>query len=238
MPSPKPDLQPNPKHLAVAAWLLLSAGTALIAASMLAYPGGSCSRPDACGYDQLRNYLCDLTRPVAHNGEPNSAGMRLGRAGMIVTGLSFVPLFALLPRLFPRHAVGAASRPLGIVAALAVPSVACTPSNAHPSWHSVAIVVAGLPGCLALAAGTSGVLSVRERHPGLARLTVVMLGAALTTGALYSATFLASWPDQWLLPTAQKVAGATLVVWSAIAVRSALRSSTRAQGATVRTGRA
>ena len=184
----------------------------LLLTSMHAYPGGSCSLPDAPAHDPCRNYFCDLIRPVAHNGQPNEAGMRLGQLGMILTGLSFAPLFVLLPRLFPNHRIGAASRSFGVLAAAVLPTVACTPSNVHPWWHT---------GAIAIAASSVGILSVRTRYPRLALLTVGMLAATLVTATLYVATFVTTWPDAWALPTAQKVAWVALIIWHATAARVA-----------------
>lgn len=206
---------------AIAAWSLSLAGTVLLLASMRAYPGGSCSVPHASAHDLLRNYFCDLIRPVAHNGEPNDSGMRLGQLGMILTGLSFVPLFVLLPRLFPDYRLGAAIRSFGVLAAVLLPTVACTPSNVHPWWHTGAIAITGLPGSLAIAASAAGILSVRKRYPRLALLTIGVFAASFVTAVLYLVTFIATWPDAWALPTAQKVAWVALIAWSAAATRVA-----------------
>ena len=200
------------------------ASVALLLAAMWAYPGGSSSQPAMPGFDLWHNYFCDLIRPVAHNGVANNTGAMFGTAGMIVSALAMVPLWLLLPRLLASSSLARLCRVSGLVAATAIPGVACTPSSGSSVAHTFAICVAGLPGFIALIAAAVGILASRRQHPRLAALTGALLASAGVTGALWLTTFVAPWPDRWPLPTAQKIAWVFLVAWAVAGSLTAARA--------------
>lgn len=53
--------------------IALSIGVLSLVISTFYYPGGSTEHPNSEGYDWLNNYISNLLRPVAVNGEPNSS---------------------------------------------------------------------------------------------------------------------------------------------------------------------
>ena len=202
-----------------ATFVLVVVSAGLMLAAMVAYPGGSAFRPREAGFDFVANYFCDLIRPVAHNGVANGTGMVLGQLAMVTTGLASLPAFLVAPRWFPAHPFARRCRPLGIAAIVLLPAVPLTPSNVAGSWHAVAILAAGTPGCAALVLVTLGIASVRARFRVLFRVSVVMLLAAGVTALLYAAT-LAFGLEGIALAASQKIAWLALVAWQlAIAAR-------------------
>jgi MFS family permease len=208
--------------LAAAALAATAASVLLLAGAMAAYPGGRWSDPSAPGYDVLHNYLCDLNRPVAHDGQTNALGAGLARAGVLAQAAGLLPLWFLLPRFVPRwRAAGQALRACGVLASLLLPCVAFTPSDGSSRTHALAIGAAGAPGLLALLLGAAFVLVGWRGRPRLAALTLACVLASAASGVLYLFTFVAAWPDAWSLPLAQKVAWLLLVAWIVAVARAA-----------------
>ena len=191
---------------------LLALGTTLIVAAMLAYPGGRTGDPTARGFDPFRNYFCDLVAPRSHGGDDNTFGMLCARTGIVATGLALLPLWWRFPLPLPPRR-GRLLRLCGVLSTLALPAVAWTPSGDWPRWHSLAILLAGLPGCATLALAGWAIHRERDRARGLFRLTTLFAAVGALVAGLWSLTFAASWPEL-ALPTAQKVAWLLLLAWA------------------------
>ena len=92
-------------HAASAAILAAEAAfVLLLIPAMRAYPGGTSWDPASSGHDFWLNYLCDLTRSVALNGQPNPAGAALAQGAMGLLALGLLPFWWVLPQLFPSGA--------------------------------------------------------------------------------------------------------------------------------------
>ena len=166
---------------AVAMLVAVAAFVALFVLAVRAYPGGTAWDPAARGHHFWLNYLCDLTRGVALNGEPNPVGSILGQAGMVALALGLLPLWWLLPHLFPSRArLGIAVRVLGSLTSPGAIAVTLMPSDRFGAWHSVAIMLAGPPGLLAALLAVAGL--VREER-GL-RVAAAIGAAMLLTAAI------------------------------------------------------
>ncbi|HEX5050303.1 MAG TPA: hypothetical protein VFZ65_00895, partial [Planctomycetota bacterium] len=109
------------RRLARAVWVLTATSVLLLFASMLSYSGGSAVRPDEPGFDLWHNYFCDLIRPIGHGGRSNTVGMHLGQAGMLAAASAFLPLWLVLPRLFPAARAARVCRWAGVLAAITLP---------------------------------------------------------------------------------------------------------------------
>lgn len=206
--------------LALAALVPTALSAVLLLAAMAAYPGGRWMDPRAEGFDLVRNYLCDLIRPVAHDGRDNATGMRLAQAALLLEAVALLPLWWLLARrLLPRAELAATVRASGILAALLLPAVAFTPSDGTSRTHALAIGAAGAPGLVAVGLGAWGLLARAREWPGLAVLTALFLAAGAASGGLWLVTFSAAWPDAWMLPLAQKLAWVLLLAWSVALAR-------------------
>jgi hypothetical protein len=196
-------------HLVLA---LLALSAALLVIAMFAYPGGRPGDPYTPGFDPFRNYFCDLISPRAHNGSDNTFGMLCARAGMIVTGFALLPLWLQFPLSLPPRAARLLRR-CGWLTTLALPAVAWTPSGDWPHWHSLAILFAGVPGSTTLGIAAFTIWRRRDSNRGLFALTVALALVGASVSALWTLTFVASWPEL-ALPTAQKLAWLLLLAWA------------------------
>jgi hypothetical protein len=156
-------------HVAVAAF----AGLILLA--MHAYPGGTTWDPTTRGSDFWLNYLCDLERGVALDGEPNPVGATLARVAVVLLALGFVAMFWTLPRLLPgQRGLGNWVRWLGFAGALGSISVGALPNDRFGDVHIFAILSGAVP---SLAAASLAVLGLARGHASLRGPALV--GAAM-----------------------------------------------------------
>ena len=197
----------------VSAPAVLALAAAVLVTAMGVYPGGSASSPDTVGFDPWRDFLCDLLAERTHAGHDNTFAMVCARLGMVLTGLGMWTLWRDCPaaRRWPRR--HATIRCTATIAALAMPAVAWTPSSAWPIWHSLAILVAGIPGSLAIALTAVCVWQSRHDRPRTAALTTAFVGAGGGVAILWTLCFVATWPLA-PLAIAQKVAWLLLLAWA------------------------
>ncbi len=162
---------------AASAAMLFAAGAfvVLFALAVRAYPGGTDWDRAARGHDFWLNYICDLMRGTALNGQPNPVGSVLAQASAVALALGLLPLWWLLAHLLPSRArLGTAVRWLGSVAVVGLVAVVLMPSDRFGAWHAVAIALTGPPGLLAAVLAVAG-LAREERAPRIA----AGIGAAL-----------------------------------------------------------
>jgi hypothetical protein len=198
--------------------VLVSTGAfiGLILLAMHAYPGGNAWNPATRGHDFWLNYLCDLERQTALDGQPNDVGAAFAQSAILVQGLASLAFWRLLPAFFPlRIVLGRATRALGFFSAAGVMGVALLPSDAFPHVHPILMVVAGGPGVAAAALGVVG-LSTRAAWPGLATLGAA---AVLVTGvdlALYLRQLFVDSPTPLIVAVLERVALLLTLAWSAV----------------------
>ena len=208
--------------LFLAAVLATLASALLLVAAMAVYPGGRWADPTSSGFDVVHNYFCDLIRPTGHDGRPNVPGMQFARVGMLAQALGLLALWWLVPRFAPqRRWLGRLLRVSGTIGSLLLPFVAFTPSDGTSRVHALAIGASGAPCLLALLLASACLLAERRRWPRLARLTLLLVAVALVNAVLYVCSLVATWPDAWSLPLAQKVAWLLLVAWIVAVARAA-----------------
>jgi hypothetical protein len=154
---------------------------ALIGAAMTAYPGGTAWDAATRGHSFWLNYLCDLERRVALDGEPNATGSALAQAALLILALGLVLFWRLLPRLFPAQVrLGLMVRSLGSVALVGTVAVALLPSDRFASIHPVCLVVAGVP---SLVAALLAVVGLLRKERALRAVAAVGAAALLVSGA-------------------------------------------------------
>jgi len=211
-------------RIRAASTAMLAAAGAFVVLFMLAvraYPGGTDWDRAASGHHFWRNYLCDLARAVALDGEPNPVGCLLAQAGMVVLALGLLPLWWLLPHLFPSHArLGTAVRVLGSLAAAGALAAVLMPSDRFGAWHAVSIMLAVPPGLLGVLLAVGG-LACEERVPRVgAGIGAAML---LTTGIDWVLYFYyLSGTAPMIVAVLEKVALILLLAWMAtVSVRVA-----------------
>lgn len=187
----------------------------LICLSMSAYPGGTWEEPGAIGHSQVRNFLCDLTRPLALNGTPNEAGSRYAELGLLAYALALIPFFLVMPAVFPdRPRLGKLARLAGVLAGLGGVGIVLVPSYRYgPNLHGVAVLLTAVPGLTAAVSATAGVFTT---HSSIRLIRAAALGTLISTGvavvmfAVQLARGLETTPG---LPVLEKLALACSVAW-------------------------
>jgi hypothetical protein len=146
------------ERLAAVAILIAVAGfVALVVPAMREYPGGTVWDPTTRGSDFWLNYLSDLQRTVAINGQPNPTGARYARAAILLLAAGLGPLWWLLGRLFPeRVRLGHVVRACGVLSVLGAVAAGFLPSDRFADGHTVAILCGGAAGVVAAALATFG----------------------------------------------------------------------------------
>lgn len=192
--------------------VLLCAGALATAVGASRYPGGTWAAPRAAGHSVWGNFLCDLARDVAVNGQPNP-GAPWGRTAEWAFVLALLLFWWLAPALLAPGRWTRAVPLLGTLSTLGLLGVPVTEGLAH-----VLSLVAGAgPG---LAAGALVVRGLGAR-PGLAVLgAVALLLAALELG-LYLA--FRQGPPAVEVPATQRLALLAAVGWMGACAAQLLR---------------
>jgi hypothetical protein len=133
---------------------------AFIVPAMRAYPGGTTWDNTTRGSDFWLNYLSDLQRSVALNGEPNATGAALAQAAMLLLAVGLAPFWWLAARRFPeRPRLGRAVRTSGLAGVVGSIAVGLMPSDRFGDGHSLAVVLGGVPGLVAAGLAVGGLAS-------------------------------------------------------------------------------
>jgi hypothetical protein len=157
---------------------------ALLLPAMLLYPGGTVWDRTAPGSDFWFNYLSDLQRSVALNGEPNAEGSRLAQAAMLVLAAGLAASWWLAARFSSdRPRLGLALRVSALAGVLGAFAAGLLPSDRFAEGHELAVLVGGASGLLATACA---VIGIADRRSWL--LTAIGSATVLVSGvdfALY-----------------------------------------------------
>ena len=193
---------------------------ALIARAMLAYPGGTWEERQSTGHSQVRNFLCDLTRPVALNGVANDSGSRSAELGLLAYALALIPFFLIMPAVFPdRRRTGRVAAIAGVLAGIGGVGIVMVPSYRFGAMlHGVAVLLTAIPGLTAAVSATLGVFTTRNsirpiRAAALA--TLVVTAAAVVMFAIQLARGVETTPG---LPVLEKLALACSIGWMLLTV--------------------
>jgi len=208
------------RYAALAVLPPLIAFGSLIAMAMSDYPGGTWEEPGAQGHSQVRNFLCDLTRPTAINGVPNASGSRYAELGLLAYAVALIPFFLILPAVFPdRRKTGRLAAVAGVLAGLGGIGIVLVPSWRFGALlHGAAVLLAAIPGLTAAVSATVGVFTTRTsirpiRAAALATLVVTAL--AVVVFALQLARGAETTPG---LPVLEKLALGCSIAWMALTV--------------------
>lgn len=204
----------------------LAVFTVLMGAAMALYPGGTWEDLAAPGHSHLRNYLCDLERPVALNGQDNALGAACATWGLLAFSLALAPFFLLKARVFPdKRRLGTVVALAGVLASLGGVGVVLLPSYRVGSLvHGVAVLLAAGPGLTAALCATLGTFTTTESVRALracAALTLLLtaasvavfarqlaLGVTTTTGLPVLEKLALLGALAWMVLTVARVAGA------------------------------
>jgi hypothetical protein len=223
---------PRPRRLSgerIAAFVIVFAVmgfVSLAVPAMQAYPGGTLWDTTTRGNDFWLNFLSDLQRGVALNGELNTRGSMLAQAAMLVLAMGLGPVWWLIARLMQgQPALGWAVRITGVAGVVGAIAVGVLPSDRFGGGHELATVLAGVPGLVAAGMATVG-LAGRGGAEDIAAAT----GAAAVVVSLVDFTFyverlVRGGPDLAAVAVLERVAILFVLVWMcAVAWTGARRS--------------
>jgi len=195
--------------VALGLFVCVATFVALIARAISLYPGGTWFDPGARGHDLLRNFLCDLTQPIALNGAVNP-GARVAGGAMLVLDLGLLLLWMAIPWLAPSR-FARLLRIAGVASFLGIIAVPLTPSLEHGIVHAIAVLSGVVPG---IAAGVLANLMLwGSEHPRLYRLGVAILIFSAIDAVLYFHHIVFAGPPVLALPAIQRVALGLLLTW-------------------------
>lgn len=184
----------------------------LYATAIVLYPGGTWFDRSAPGYDLLRNFVCDLTQPIALNGQANP-GSFFGKASMLAfdAGLSLNFLGAL--RLgTPTPRMARVVRVLAALSFVGIAAVPLLPSLVFGSLHTIAVLGGAIAGLFA--GGFSVAVLRRSPYRRVANLGIVMFATAFLDAAIY-AWSIGAGTTPLALPVIQRLALVLILAWLA-----------------------
>lgn len=198
-------------RLTIAATL---SSAALLAASMLCYPGGDRFDASGTGYRFWHNFLCDLLMTRAWNGEPNAVGPMLALLSALVIMLGgFLPLSFCCRRL-PWFAKATGLMSTATALFMCVQVIFDLPID-----HGAIVLVFALCSLLA------SVPVLRElRATESAKIPRVagwlVFAIASVTGVFFALTEWGVLDVTPLLPSAQKILWMATITWLVLTARS------------------
>jgi hypothetical protein len=185
---------------------LLAAGALATAIAASQYPGGTWMDRTTRGHSFWGNFLCDVARTPALDGQPNP-GAPWGRAAEWSLVLGLAVFFGLAPALVESPRRRRTIRILGAVAALGLMLVPITERVAH----ALALIAGAGPGF----AGAVLLISGLRPRPALALLGLLALGLSALELVLYlvfrEGFFGAPLPPA--VPAVQRLAILAAVAW-------------------------
>ena len=126
-------------HLFVRATWGVGVSTALTAAAMWRYPGGTALDHATTGYAFAHNFLSDLGMTVAYNGQPNMLGASCFVIALVVMVIASGSALWQLVRWYAEspaaRGFARAAAAMGFIACAAFVGVAATPENSAMPMH-------------------------------------------------------------------------------------------------------
>ncbi len=203
----------------------LLAFAALMLLAMSAYPGGTWEDPHAAGHSQVRNFLCDLTRPVAINGQPNPTGAKFAELGLYAYVVALGPFFFVTPALFSdKKRLGRMVWICGVLCSLGGIAIVALPSwMVGPRMHGALVLSTAVPGLLAALGATLGAwtTSTPSRPIRLAAAATLVLTAV--TVAVFAGQIARGAETTTGLPVLEKLAILMSMAWMGLTIAGVLR---------------
>jgi hypothetical protein len=192
-------------------------------AAMLFYPGGTWWDTGARGASFWLNFLCDLERRVALDGQPNLLGSRLAQAAVLILSLGLAPFWIAVARLLHERAgLAQTVRTLGLLGTAGNVAVTLMPSDRFGAIHGATVLIAGVPGLTAVLLAVVGLAVAGPRPRVEGWIGASMLGFASVNFVLYAMHYLGGVEGTPLVPVMQKMALICLLAWMiAVAFRLA-----------------
>lgn len=205
----------------------LAAFVVLMGAAMAMYPGGTWEDPHAPGHSHLRNFLCDLERPVAINGQPNELGAACATFSLLAFSLALGPFFLVAPRVFPdKRRLGRVAGISGVLSSVGGVGIVLLPSYRVGSLvHGLAVLLAAGPGLTAAITATVASWTTAKRVRAIracALATLVLTAAAVV---VFAAQLARGAETTTGLPVLEKLAVVLTMAWMLLTVAEVVRAS-------------
>lgn len=105
------------------------------------YPGGTYADPKTIGYSWSGNWLSDLGRVTAINGNDNSTSARIFNTSIVTLGVSLLVFFLASIRAFEEQDLGSISTMLaGLFASIGLIGIGLTPVDIHYGPHIASLL--------------------------------------------------------------------------------------------------
>ncbi len=196
----------------------------MMALAMARYPGGTWDQPRARGHSLSENFLCDLMRPIALNGEPNVDGAAFAELGLLAFCVALAPFFLVLPALFAeRRRLGMAVAICGLLSSVGGVGIVLAPSHRVGSlFHGLVVLLAAVPGLTAAITGTVGAWSAGARAIRAAAASTLSVTALSV--AVFAVQLLRGTETTPGLPLLEKAAIASAMAWMLLTMFSVVRA--------------
>jgi hypothetical protein len=210
----------------VAIFVGIAGFIALESTAMALYPGGTWWDANASGHRFWENFLCDLERRVALNGQPNPLGGRLAVAALLVLDGALGAFWLRVADILrTRPGLARAVRISGLASVFGTVGVILMSSERFGVLHGLAVNLAGFPGLAAAALAVVG-LARSEPRPRIAAAA----GAAVFVFALidlvsYSWSLLSRTDGTPMVAAAEKLALGALLSWMVVVAGKGRRES-------------
>lgn len=196
----------------------------LMAVAMALYPGGTWEQRGALGHSQARNFLCDLTRPIALNGQLNS-GKHFADFSLLAFVVALGPFFVITPALFEDlPTLGRWVRRCGALCCVGGIVIVALPSYAvGPLLHGVFVLATAVPGLAAAFGATYGAFATRTPLRSIRIASVLTLLLALAAAVVFAAQLSRGDETTPGLPVLEKSAICASMAWMLLTVGTVLR---------------
>lgn len=229
---PPPSVPPrardplSPERVAAGAVLTAVAGfLGLIVPAMHAYPGGTVWDSTTRGSDFWFNYLSDLQRSVALNGQPNGDGAALAQAAMLALTVGMAPFWWLVARVFlDRPRLGWAVRATGVAGVAGSFAVGLMPSDRFGDGHMMAVVLGGVPGLLAAGLAVVGLAGRGRSARAPAAIGAATVLVSSTDFMLYVGSLRQAGPDLPVIAVLERMSILLVLTWMCAVAWHAVRA--------------
>ena len=197
----------HPRRAGNAILALVVVSVALLSLAIAGYPGGTSFDRGARGHDVWRNFVCDLTAPVALNGVANPQGAALASLALLGLGVALALFWWHLSALaVPSVRTRRVVRVAGLVSSLALIALPFTRWPLLLWFHPLIVSLSAIPGLLA---GAMLLYGLRRARPNWWALWAVGVGTFVLASAdsvLYAIHLYTRSPVILALPALQRLA--------------------------------
>lgn len=214
---------------------LIGASIALLVSAIASYPGGTSFDRSAPGHDLLRNFLCDLTAPVALNGAANSRGAALASLAIVLLGLALVLFWWTLAGLaFGGARARSVVRATGVASSIALMTLPLTRWAPLLWYHPLVVFTSAVPGLVAAGTCIYGLRRCGPQWRPLWALGLATFVLASIDSVLYAIHLVTRRPVVFAVPALQRLATLMFLGFVCVGALRMLAQGSAARPATKR----